>query len=178
MSRVGNAPVVIPEGVQVELSGLHIKVKGPKGELQQTFAGDVVIEKEDQKLLVKRNNELPATRALHGTVRRLIANLVQGVHTGFEKKLELVGVGYRAQPKGKSFSISLGYSHPIEFPELEGITYKVEETKITVMGSDKQKVGQVAAQIRKLRPPEPYKGKGVKYADEVIQRKVGKSASK
>lgn len=177
MSRKGRIPIDIPALVQVVLDGNVVKVKGPKGELQHAFSSKVSFEIKDKQVFVNRKSNSPTDRAMHGTARVLVANMIKGVEFGFEEILDLVGVGYRAQAKGKGFSITLGYSHPIEIHAPDGIQFKVEETRITISGSDKQKIGQIAAEIRSLRPPEPYKGKGVKYAKEVIIRKAGKSAA-
>ncbi len=177
MSRKGRLPIDIPAPIQVTLTGNAVKVKGPKGELEHQFSNKVSFEIKDKQVIVSRKGNSPADRSMHGTARVLVANMVKGVETGFEEILDLVGVGYRAQPKGKGFSITLGYSHPIEIQAPAGIQFKIEETRITIQGADKQKVGQIASEIRSLRPPEPYKGKGVKYAKEVIIRKAGKSAA-
>ena len=177
MSRKGRLPVDIPATVQVSLDGNLVKIKGPKGELQHGFSSKVQFEVKGNQFFVSRKGNTPSDRAMHGTARVLVANMIKGVDLGFEEVLDLVGVGYRAQPKGKGFSITLGFSHPIEIQAPDGIQFKVEETRITISGSDKQKIGQIASEIRSLRPPEPYKGKGVKYAKEVIIRKAGKSAA-
>ena len=175
MSRVANSPVQIPGGVQVNLSGQSVSVKGPKGELAHEIHGAVEVSQQDNVLtFVARESEANA-RALAGTTRALLNNMVTGVSEGFEKKLQLVGVGYRAQAQGKVLNLTLGFSHPVEFAVPEGLTIETpSQTEIVVKGIDKQKVGQVAADIRAYRPPEPYKGKGVRYADEVIVRKEAK----
>jgi large subunit ribosomal protein L6 len=177
MSRVGKAPIPIPSGVDVMLDGRHVHVKGPKGELALDVNGPIGVERDGDVLLVTRPDDDRRNRSLHGLTRTLIANLVTGVSQGFEKKLEIVGVGYRAQAKGPStIELQLGYSHPITFDAPEGITFEVgTPTEIVVRGIDKQQVGQVAAEIRRLRKPEPYKGKGIRYAGERIIRKAGKS---
>jgi len=179
MSRVGKLPVVIPAGVDVKINGREVTVKGPKGTLTQVFHPDMTIEKEDNSIVVKRPSDLKKHKALHGLTRSLINNMIVGVTQGFEKKLEINGIGYRAQKQGKKLSLTLGYSHPVEIEELAGITIEVPaQNQIIVKGIDKQLVGQIAAVIRSKRPPEPYKGKGIKYVDEVIIRKEGKTGAK
>lgn len=179
MSRVGKLPVVIPAGVDVKINGREVTVKGPKGTLTQVFHPDMTIEKEDNSIVVKRPSDLKKHKALHGLTRSLINNMIVGVTQGFEKKLEINGVGYRAQKQGKKLSLTLGYSHPVEIEEPAGITIEVPaQNQIIVKGIDKQLVGQIAAVIRSKRPPEPYKGKGIKYVDEVIIRKEGKTGAK
>ena len=173
MSRVANQPVTVPSGVDVKLNGQHIAVKGSKGEMSLDIHEDVVVEHNDSEINV--NTEKSKNVAMAGTMRALINNLVVGVSDGFEKKLELVGVGYRAQAKGKTLNLNLGFSHPVDYPVPEGVKIETpSQTEVVISGSDKQKVGQVAAEIRSFRPPEPYKGKGVKYADERIVRKEAK----
>lgn len=173
MSRIANAPIELPSGVEVSLSGQQITVKGSKGSMQFDINPDVSVEQNDKVLNVKANT--PSMMAMAGTTRALVNNMVTGVSTGFEKKLELVGVGYRAQAKGKVLNLTLGFSHPVDYAVPEGITIETpSQTEIVVKGMDKQKVGQVAADIRAYRPPEPYKGKGVKYADEIIVKKEAK----
>lgn len=177
MSRIGNKPVVIPNGVTVTINGSEVLVKGPKGSLSKAFNENLGIKQENSELIVVRPDDSPMMRALHGTTRALIANMVKGVSEGFVKTLELVGVGYRAQAKGQGLTLALGYSHPIEIDPIEGIAFKVEgNNKIHIEGMEKEVVGQIAANIRAKRPPEPYKGKGVKYSDEVIRRKEGKKS--
>jgi large subunit ribosomal protein L6 len=177
MSRVGNKAIVMPAGVQVTVNGNDVTVKGPKGTLSRTFFEEVTVKVEDNIVTVERADETPRVRALHGTTRALLNSMVVGVSEGFRKTLQLVGVGYRAAAKGKGLELSLGYSHPVEIAAVEGITFTVEKaTTIHIDGIDKQVVGQVAADIRAKRAPEPYKGKGVKYSDEVIRRKEGKKA--
>lgn len=179
MSRVGKLPVPVPNGVKCELNGSHLKVTGPKGALEHTFRPEVVLAIEDGAVVVRRQSDRPAERALHGLSRALIANMVTGVTQGYERELNIVGVGYRAAMQGKSITFSLGYSHPIVVEPPAGVTFVVEGTTvIKVSGIDKQLVGQTAANIRALRKPEPYKGKGVKYANEKIRRKAGKSGGK
>jgi len=176
MSRVGNAPVNLPAGVDVKINDNVVSVKGPKGELTQEIDKDIIIEINDNVLEVKRPSDNKRHRSLHGLSRALIQNMVTGVTEGFEKKLEIVGVGYRAQKQGKTLVLSLGYSHPVEMEDPEGIETVVEgNTTILVKGIDKQVVGAHAANIRAKRSPEPYKGKGVRYADEFVRIKEGKS---
>jgi large subunit ribosomal protein L6 len=177
MSRIGKLPIEIPAGVEVEIDDGLVRVKGPKGELQQTVSRDLSFEREDSKLLVKRPTDRGEHRALHGLTRSLVNNMVEGVTNGFEKRLEIQGVGYRAQLKGNTLELALGFSHPVRVDAPEGIDFEVPQpTQVIVRGIDKQAVGEIAARIRKLRPPEPYKGKGVRYAGEHVARKVGKRA--
>jgi large subunit ribosomal protein L6 len=177
MSRIGRKPVPVPDAVSVEIAPGAIAVKGPKGELQQTFSPAMKVEQEDGALTVARPTDRGEHRALHGLTRSLIANMVEGVTEGFEKRLEIQGVGYRAALKGKKLELALGYSHPVAIDAPEGIDFEVPQpTEVIVKGIDKQLVGQVAADIRKRRPPEPYKGKGIRYKDEQVLRKVGKRA--
>ena len=177
MSRIGKLPIEIPSGVDVDIERGLVRVKGPKGELSQRVSGDLTIERGDSQLLVKRPTDRKDHRALHGLTRTLIQNMVVGVTEGFEKRLEIQGVGYRAQLRGKSLELALGYSHPVKVEAPEGIEFEVPiPTQVIVRGIDKQAVGEVAARIRKARPPEPYKGKGVRYAGEQVSRKVGKRA--
>ncbi|EST30315.1 50S ribosomal protein L6 [Streptomycetaceae bacterium MP113-05] len=177
MSRIGKLPIQVPAGVDVALDGRQVDVKGPKGSLAHTVVAPIEIAKgEDGALVVTRPNDESRNRALHGLSRTLVANMITGVTQGYSKALEISGVGYRVQAKGSNLEFSLGYSHPILIEAPEGISFKVESpTKFSVEGIDKQKVGEVAANIRKLRKPDPYKAKGVKYAGEVIRRKVGKA---
>ncbi|MGI6563143.1 MAG: 50S ribosomal protein L6 [Clostridia bacterium] len=179
MSRIGRLPINIPSGVTVKIdNGNFVTVKGPKGTLTQTFHPDMTIEQEENTLLVKRPTNNKKHRALHGLTRSLLKNMVVGVTEGFSKKLEINGVGYRAQKQGKKLVLTVGYSHPVEMEEPDGITYEVPDANtIIVKGIDKQLVGEMAAKIRFTRPPEPYQGKGIKYADEVIIRKEGKAGS-
>jgi large subunit ribosomal protein L6 len=175
MSRIGKRPVTIPSGVTATVEGQTVKMKGPKGQLQFVAHNDVEVKFDKGVIRVEPRAETNRARALYGTARAQIANLVAGVTKGFEKKLEITGVGYRAAMQGKNLQLALGYSHDVIFPIPEGIQVAVPKpTEITITGSDVQKVGQVAAEIRAYRPPEPYKGKGVKYADEFIFRKEGK----
>jgi len=177
VSRIGKLPVAIPSGVEVSINGSEVKVKGPKGELVRTFHPELSIQMEDGKVVVTRPSDDPAHRALHGTTRALIHNMVTGVSTGFTKVLEVDGVGYRAEMEGKNLKLFVGYSHPVIVEPEEGISFDVETRtrQIKVMGSNLEQVGQVAADIRKIRPPEPYKGKGIRYQGEKIRRKAGKA---
>ncbi|HWJ41935.1 MAG TPA: 50S ribosomal protein L6 [Solirubrobacterales bacterium] len=177
MSRIGRKPVPVPDAVTVEIASGNIAVKGPKGELQQIFSSDMTVEQGEGVVTVARPTDRGEHRALHGLTRSLIANMVEGVTDGFEKRLEIQGVGYRAALKGKKLELALGFSHPVAIDAPEGIEFEVPQpTEIIVRGIDKQLVGQVAADIRKRRPPEPYKGKGIRYKDEQVLRKVGKRA--
>ena len=177
MSRIGKQPIPVPSGVDVKIDGRTVTVKGPKGELSQTFTDILTIALEDGELLVTRPDESRTARSLHGLTRTLLANMVAGVSAGFSKNLEIVGVGYRAAMKGKDIELQLGYSHPVLVTAEPGITFEVPQpTRITVLGIDKQRVGQVAADIRKWRKPEPYKGKGIRYEGEHVRRKLGKAA--
>jgi large subunit ribosomal protein L6 len=177
MSRIGRKPIPVPEAVTVALAPGRIEVKGPKGELSQLVSLEMKVEQADGELTVQRPTDRGEHRALHGLTRSLIANMVEGVTEGFEKRLEIQGVGYRAQLKGRNLEMALGYSHPVAIEAPEGIEFEVPQpTEIVVRGIDKQLVGQVAADIRKRRPPEPYKGKGVRYSGEQVLRKVGKRA--
>ncbi len=177
MSRIGRMPIPVPAGVDVAIDGRDVRVKGPKGELALTVVPPITVEKaEDGTLAVSRPDDERASRSLHGLTRTLIANMVTGVTTGFTKSLEIVGVGYRVQPKGEGLEFALGYSHSIQVDAPAGISFTVDSpTRLTVVGIDKQQVGEVAANIRKLRKPEPYKGKGIRYSGEVVRRKVGKA---
>ncbi len=177
MSRVGNAPIGVPDGVQISIVGDVITVNGPRGELRRDIPEGIAVERRDAELRVSRSSESREVRALHGLVRSLVANMVDGVTQGFEKRLEIAGVGYRAQKKGNDLELSVGYSHPVTKPAPRGIEYEVPSpTKITVRGIDKELVGQTAAEIRSIRRPEPYKGKGIRYEGERIRRKAGKAA--
>ena len=179
MSRIGRMPIAIPAGVTVEIAENNkVTVKGPKGTLERVLPAEMEIKQEGEEILVNRPNDLKKMRSLHGLTRTLIHNMVIGVTEGYTKVLEVNGVGYRAQKQGKKLVLSLGYSHPVEMEDPEGLESVVEDNKITVKGIDKEKVGQYAAEIRGKRAPEPYKGKGIKYADEVIRRKVGKTGKK
>ena len=179
MSRVGRMPVTVPDGVTVDIkAGNDVTVKGPLGTLQRVLPEEMEIKMEDGQIIVNRPNDLKRMKSLHGLTRSLIANMVEGVSKGYQKVLEINGVGYRAAKSGKKLSLNLGYSHPIEMDDPEGLETIVEGNKITVKGISKEKVGQYAAEIREKRAPEPYKGKGIKYSDEVIKRKVGKTGAK
>ena len=180
MSRIGRLPIDIPQGVEVKIEeGNKVTVKGPKGTLEKNRPVEMEIKLEDNQIVVSRPNDLKKMKSLHGLTRSLIANMVTGVSQGYEKKLEINGVGYRAQKKGKEITFNLGFSHPVAMTDPEGIETEMDgQNIIIVKGIDKEKVGQYAAEIRELRKPEPYKGKGIKYADEVIRRKVGKTGAK
>lgn len=179
MSRVGREPIEIPQGTKVTVSDGVVTAEGPKGKVSQSLLSEVEVALEEGVLQVKRTGETREHRARHGLTRALLANAVHGVSVGFKKELEIHGVGYRVELKGKALHLALGYSHPVVFPVPEGIEVQVDEKagKIAVHGADKQQVGQVAANIRSLRKPEPYKGKGIKYADEIVRRKVGKAGA-
>jgi large subunit ribosomal protein L6 len=177
MSRIGKKPIEIPEGVTVDVKPGRVTVKGPKGELSEAVSPEMRIEQSDGVLTVKRPTDRGEHRALHGLTRSLIANMVEGVTQGFERRLEIQGVGYRARLQGNDLELAVGYSHPVRLPAPEGVEFEVPRpTEVVVRGIDKQLVGETAAQVRKARPPEPYKGKGVRYADEHVRRKVGKRA--
>ena len=179
MSRIGKLPVAVPAGVEVKIGEENLlTVKGPKGTLERKLSADMHIAMEDGQIVVTRPNDLKRNKALHGLTRTLIFNMIVGVTDGFSKDLEVNGVGYRAQKQGNKLVLALGYSHPVEMVDPEGIETKVDGNKITVSGISKEKVGQYAAEIREKRAPEPYKGKGIKYMDETIRRKVGKTGKK
>jgi large subunit ribosomal protein L6 len=179
MSRIGRKPIAIPTGVDVQLDGSTVRVKGPKGELKQTFHPDMQIALSEGELLVTRPSDAKTHRALHGLTRALLANMVTGVTEGFRKPLEIVGVGYRAEKKGNSLVLNVGYSHVVDYPQPEGITITTPNpTTVVIEGIDRQRVGQVAAEIRAVRPPEPYKGKGIRYQGEHVRRKAGKAGGK
>jgi large subunit ribosomal protein L6 len=172
-------PIRIPNGVTVSVDGSTVRVKGPKGEMVRSFRPELKIEVADGQVLVERSTESKQERALHGLTRALLANMVEGVTNGYRKSLELVGVGYKAEKKGKTLVLTVGYSHPVEFPEAPGLTISTPApTQIVVEGIDKQQVGQAAAEIRSVRPPEPYKGKGIRYVGEHVRRKAGKAGAK
>ena len=177
MSRIGKQPIPVPDGVEVSVEPELVRVKGPKGELSERVAREIDVRQEDGDVVVARPTDRGEHRALHGLTRSLIANMVQGVTEGFEKRLEIQGVGYRAQLRGKAIELSVGFSHTVPVEAPEGIEFEVPQpTQIVVRGISKQEVGEVAARIRKVRPPEPYKGKGIRYEGEYVQRKVGKRA--
>ena len=176
MSRIGKKPIEIPEGVTVTQNGDTVTVKGPKGELTNTFNSDLTISIEGNVINVTRPSDAKEHRSIHGTTRSLLANMMEGVSKGFEKSLELIGVGYRAQKQGKKLVLNVGYSHPVEFDPEDGIEIDVpSNTKVTVKGYNKERVGALAADIRAVRPPEPYKGKGIRYEGEYVRRKEGKT---
>ena len=179
MSRIGKAPITIPSGVEVSIAGRTVTVKGPKGTLTRDIPGEISIRKEESTLYVERPNDERTNRAMHGLSRTLISNMVTGVTDGFAKELEIVGVGYRAEAQGQNLRLALGFSHPVIVPAPAGITFEVpQQTRVIVKGIDKELVGQVAADIRAIRKPEPYKGKGVRYLDERVLRKAGKTGKK
>lgn len=178
MSRIGKKPVELPKGVEVKIQGSVFSAKGPLGQLEYDVPAGISVEVQESNIVVTRATEQKRHRALHGLVRSLISNMVTGVSSGFTKTLEIVGIGYRAKKEGNVLNLAVGYSHPVNFPAPEGITIDVEgQNKVIVKGIDKQQVGQVAANIRKVRKPEPYKGKGIRYSDEVVRKKVGKTAA-
>ena len=177
MSRIGRKPINIPQGVKVQIEGATVRAEGPKGTLSQPVPTGLSAKLENNVLVITRAGDDRRVRALHGLARSLVANMVTGVKEGFEKKLEIVGIGYRAQLQGRVIQLALGYSHPVVFPLPDGITAEIDkQTAITLRGADKALLGETAAKLRALRKPDPYKGKGIKYADEVIRRKVGKKA--
>ena len=177
MSRIGKQPIAVPAGVEITIEPELVRVKGPRGELQERVSRDIGVTQDDGQILVTRPSDRGSHRALHGLTRSLIANMVEGVTNGFEKRLEIQGVGYRAQLQGRRLVLALGYSHPVEMEAPDGIEFEVPApTRVVVRGISKQAVGEVAANIRKQRPPEPYKGKGIRYEGEHVARKVGKRA--
>ena len=179
MSRIGRAPITVPTGVTVEVADGLVRVKGPKGNLSQPLADGITVSQAHGTLTVERASDERRLRSLHGLMRTLINNMVVGVTTGFDKRLDIVGTGYRAQASGKGVSISVGYSHPVLFEPPEGVAVVMETpTRVVVSGIDKQAVGEIAAQIRRIRPPEPYKGKGIRYMGEQVRRKAGKAGAK
>jgi len=179
MSRIGKKPVPIPAGVSVDMDGNTVKISGPKGQVQRSFHERVIISKQDNALVVERQSDEDFDRALHGTVRAVLANMVRGVTAGFQKSLEIVGTGYRASKSGSRLVLSVGYSHPVEMEPPAGIEFDVPSaTLINVRGVDKELVGEVAARIRRVRPPEPYQGKGIRYVGENVRRKAGKTGKK
>lgn len=176
MSRVGKSPIPLPKGVELRREGTRVIVKGPKGELSQDISPDIQIEQQDGNIVLTRPTDQPRHKAMHGLTRALIANMVTGVSEGFSKQLEMLGVGYRAQMQGKDLVLAIGFSHPVTVPPPQNIEFEVDGTsKIIVKGINKEQVGQVAADVRKIRPPEPYKGKGIRYAGEYVRRKAGKA---
>jgi len=177
MSRIGKKPVVIPKGVTVNVGGGQIAVKGPKGELKRKMPTGVAVKVEGDKVVATRGDDGRVSRAKHGLIRALVANMVKGVTTGFVRELEINGVGYKAEGKGKSVTFTLGYSHTIDFPLPAGIEAKIDKNKVILTGVDRELLGETAAKVRSLRPPEPYKGKGIKYVEETIKRKVGKAGA-
>ena len=178
MSKIGKSPVTILEGAKVEINGRSIRVSGPKGELTRSLPKEIEAKLNGNQIELIRNGNSKQAAALHGTYRSLINNMVKGVVLGWQKKLELVGTGFRAEASGNTLSLTVGFSHPVKIKAPSGVTFKVEKSIVTVDGIDREVVGQVAANIRDVRPPEPYKGKGIKYVDEVIRRKPGKAAAK
>lgn len=179
MSRIGKRPIPIPDKVTVIVNGQDISVKGPKGELSRTLPSGVVLEQENNQIVIQRRDDSRVSRERHGLCRTLVANMLEGVSKGFQKRLEIQGVGYRAQVQGRNLNMSLGYSHPVKFEPPPGIEFLVESnTNIVVSGIDKEVVGNIAAMIRNARPPEPYKGKGVRYSGEFVRRKAGKAGKK
>lgn len=179
MSRIGKRPISIPQKVTVNINGQYVAVKGPKGELSRTLPAEVEVVQEGETVVVTRRNESRAARQRHGLCRTLVANMVEGVSQGFQRKLEIQGVGYRAQVQGRNLNLSVGYSHPVQIEPPEGVQFAVENnTNILVTGIDKEIVGNTAARIRAVRPPEPYKGKGIRYSGEAVRRKAGKAGKK
>ena len=177
MSRIGKQPIPIPPGVKIQVDGSTVRAEGPKGKLVQPVPPELTPRMADGTLVIERGSEDRRVRALHGLARALVANMVTGVKDGFERRLEIVGIGYRAQMQGKSIQLALGYSHPVLFPLPDGVTAEIDkQTAITLRGADKALLGQTAAQLRALRKPDPYKGKGIRYAGEAVRRKVGKKA--
>ncbi len=179
MSRIGKLPITVPSKVTVTIDGSHVAVKGPKGELSRILSKEVTVELEGDTLLVKRRDESRPARQMHGLSRTLVANMVEGVSQGFQRRLEIQGVGYRAQVQGRTLTLNVGYSHPVVIEPPDGVTIAVEtNTNVIVSGFNKEEVGNTAAKIRAVRPPEPYKGKGIRYAGEVVRRKAGKTGKK
>jgi len=178
MSRIGRMPITVPKSVTIDIADGTVHVKGPKGELERRVPSQISVTTDDGSLRVERSSDEPTQRSLHGLTRSLLANMVTGVTDGFTRRLEVNGVGYRAAVSAGSLVLQVGYSHPVLVPAPNGITFAVQGNAITVTGADKELVGEVAAQVRRVRPPEPYKGKGIKYAEEVIRRKAGKAGAK
>jgi large subunit ribosomal protein L6 len=181
VSRVGNKPIALPKGVEVKINGSTVSVKGPKGKLEQDIHSELNVDVSSSEVSVKRPNDSRLNKAQHGLARTLISNMIEGVTDGFKRSLQIIGIGYRVQAKGQGLEMALGFSHPVEIDPVEGITFEVEVdnrakiNKLHILGIDKQLVGQVAADIRSIRPPEPYKGKGIRYVDEVVIKKAGKA---
>ena len=177
MSRIGKRPITVPAKVQIKIDGASISVKGPKGELSRELPSEISVSQEGDVLTVSRRDDSRVCRQMHGLSRSLVSNMVEGVSKGFERKLQLQGVGYRAQVKGKDLVLNVGYSHPVEIPPPSGVQFAIEDKGVTIVvsGYDKEVVGNISAQIRAVRPPEPYKGKGIRYSDEVVRRKAGKA---
>lgn len=180
MSRIGKQPIPVPAGVTVEIADDQVRVKGPKGELSRTVPSRITVRRDDSTLYVERRSDSNTDRSLHGLTRTLVANMVAGVSEGFSRRLEVNGVGYRASAAGNGslLTLQVGFSHPVIYPAPAGVNFAVQGNAITITGADKELVGEVAAQVRRVRPPEPYKGKGIKYAEEVIRRKAGKAGKK
>jgi large subunit ribosomal protein L6 len=178
VSRIGRMPITVPNNVTIDMADGTVRVKGPKGELSRSVPREISVTREDGTLKVERSSDEPTHRSLHGLTRSLIANMVTGVTDGFSRRLEVNGVGYRAAVAAGNLVLQVGYSHPVLVPAPQGITFAVQGSAITITGADKELVGEVAAQVRRVRPPEPYKGKGIKYAEEVIRRKAGKAGAK
>jgi large subunit ribosomal protein L6 len=178
VSRIGRTPITVPSGVNIDIDANTVRVKGPRGELVRDVPTQISVTREDGSLRVERSSDEPTQRSLHGLTRSLIANMVTGVTTGFSRRLEVNGVGYRAAVSAGNLVLQVGFSHPVLVPAPRGITFAVQGSSITVSGADKALVGEVASQVRRVRPPEPYKGKGIKYAEEVIRRKAGKAGAK
>lgn len=176
MSRVGKVPISLPDNVEAKVDGRKITVKGPKGSMERNIPREVKVEVKDSEIQVDAKGDKKRHRQMHGTIRAIISNMVEGVVNGWSKTLELVGTGYRAEVSGDILTLTVGYSHPIKVEAPDGIDFEVEKTEVTVKGTDKELVGQIAAKIRSIRPPEPYKGKGIKYKDEIVSRKPGKAA--
>ena len=177
MSRIGKSPVALPDGVKIETQGARVQVTGPKGTLAERLPEAISLETADGQVRLLRANEKKDTRAAHGLARALVANMVTGVTDGFTREMEIQGVGYRAEAGGKTLKLTLGFSHPVELPVPEGLSVGVKDNRIKIEGASKQQVGQFAAEIRRLRPPEPYKGKGIRYVNEHVRRKVGKAGT-
>lgn len=175
MSKIGKKPILIPQGVAVDVKDRQVEVSGPKGKINFIFRPEIQVELKDSLVHVTRNSQSKFARALHGLTRSLIANMVKGVTVGHQKTLEIVGVGYRAAKEGEELVLNIGYSHPVVIPKTDGIEIDTKDNKVVVSGIDKTLVGEIAARIRRVRPPEPYKGKGIKYQDEIIRRKAGKA---